>query len=140
MEREERIWLGILAVVFLIVNAITLSPLVPWQSWQLWSRPEPEASFRVNFRDYQIILPPGGIQVKAGQFVEFVATSEDVTYGLGVFHKDGKMLFQMQVVPGHENRIIWRFDAPGFYDVRSTEYSGPRHPYMVVTDAIHVIP
>jgi len=140
MEREERIWLGILAVVFLIVNAITLSPLVPWQSWQLWSRPEPQTSFRVNFRDYQIILPPGGIQVKAGQFVEFVATSEDVTYGLGVFRKDGKMLFQMQVVPGHENRIIWRFDEPGFYDVRSTEYSGPRHPSMVVTDAIHVIP
>ncbi len=140
MEREERIWLGILAVVFVIVNVITLSPLVPWQKWMLWSRPTPEASFHVNFRDYQIILPSDGIQVKAGQFVEFVATSDDVTYGLGVFRKDGKMLFQMQVVPGHENRIIWRFDDPGWYDVRSTEYSGPRHPFMFVADAIHVVP
>ncbi len=80
------------------------------------------------------------LSVKAGEFVEFVATSRDVTYGFGVFRKDGKMVFQMQVVPGYENRIVWRFDEPGTYDIRSTEYSGPRHPEMFVADAIHVVP
>lgn len=140
MEREEKIWLGILVVVFVIVNVITLSPLVPWQAWMVWSRPRPEASFHIVYQNYTIHLPPEGIQIKAGEFVEFIATSEDVTYGFGVFRKDGKMLFQMQVVPGHNNRMVWRFDEPGWYDVRSTEYSGPRHSSMVVADAIHVLP
>ena len=140
MDREERIWLGVLVVVFVLVNAITLSPIVPWQKWILWARPKPQREVRVEFANYEIHLPPDGIQVKAGEFVAFVATSRDVTYGFGVFRKDGRMVFQMQVVPGYENRIVWRFDEPGSYDVRSTEYSGPRHPEMFVPDAIKVIP
>jgi cytochrome c oxidase subunit 2 len=63
-----------------------------------------------------------------------------VTYGFGVFRPDGTMVFQMQVIPGHENSILWKFDSPGPYDVRSTEYSGPRHPEMFVANAIQVIP
>ena len=82
--------------------------------------------------------PPEGIEVKVGEYVEFVATSTDVTYGLGVFRQDGTMVFQMQVLPGRENRIIWKFDEAGIYDVRSTEYSGPRHSEMYVPDAIRV--
>lgn len=140
MDREERIWLGVLVVVFLLVNAITLSPIVPWQKWMLWDRPTPQQQVRVEFVNSEIRLPSQGIQVKAGEFVEFVATSRDVTYGFGVFRKDGRMLFQMQVVPGYENRIVWKFDEPGLYDVRSTEYSGPRHPEMFVPDAIRVVP
>ncbi len=140
MDREERIWLGVLVVVFLLVNAITLSPIVPWQKWMLWDRPTPQQQVRAEFVNSEIRLPSQGIQVKAGEFVEFVATSRDVTYGFGVYRKDGRMLFQMQVVPGYENRIVWKFDEPGLYDVRSTEYSGPRHPEMFVPDAIRVVP
>ena len=140
MERQERIWLGVLAIVFLAVNVVTLTPLVPWHEWLLWRRPAPQQEVRVEFGGYEIHLPPGGIEVRAGEFVRFIATSRDVTYGLGVFRKDGRMLFQMQVVPGYENSIIWRFDEPGSYDIRSTEYSGPRHPEMFVRDAILVLP
>jgi len=140
MEREERIWFGVLIAVFLAFNVLTLSPLVPWQEWLLWSRPTPAQSFSIEFRNYEIKLPEGGIQVKAGQFVEFVATSQDVTYGLGAFRPDGRLVFQMQVIPGYENRLVWKFDTPGDYDVRSTEYSGPRHSEMFIEDAIHVVP
>jgi cytochrome c oxidase subunit 2 len=49
------------------------------------------------------------------------------------------MVFQMQVLPGRENRIVWRFDEPGLYHVRSTEYSGPEHSAMYLPDAILVI-
>jgi cytochrome c oxidase subunit 2 len=48
------------------------------------------------------------------------------------------MVFQQQVLPGRENHIVWKFDEAGLYDVRSTEYSGPRHSDMYVPDAIHV--
>jgi cytochrome c oxidase subunit 2 len=78
------------------------------------------------------------VQIKAGEFVQFSATSADVTYGFGVFREDNSMVFQMQVLPGRENQIIWKFDETGTFDVRSTEYSGPKHSDMVVRDAIVV--
>jgi cytochrome c oxidase subunit 2 len=42
------------------------------------------------------------------------------------------------VLPGRENRIVWKFDEPGTYDIRSTEYSGPRHSDMYLQAAIRV--
>lgn len=140
MERQERIWLGVLVAVFLLFNVVTLSPLVPWQSWLLWSQQTPSQRFTIEVKDYTFKFPAQPMTVKVGELVEFVATSGDVTYGFGVFRKDGTMVFQMQVIPGHENRIRWKFDTAGMYDVRSTEYSGPRHPEMFVRDAIRVTP
>ncbi|MGB9593511.1 MAG: hypothetical protein ACPL7R_05185 [Anaerolineae bacterium] len=140
MDRRERNWLLVLVGVFLLVNVLTLSPLVPWQKWLLWSRPTPDRIVPVEFENYQIRLPQGGVEVKVNEFVQFVATSKDVTYGFGVFRPDGTMVFQMQVLPGYQNKITWRFDTPGVYDVRSTEYSGPRHPEMYLPKAIRVVP
>lgn len=138
MEKTERIWFGVLILIALGFNVITLSPLVPWQSWMLWPPPTPDQRVAVEMENYQIKLPAQGIQVGPNQFIEFTATSKDVTYGFGVFRPDGKMVFQMQVLPGRENRIVWKFDAPGTYDIRSTEYSGPKHPEMFVKNAITV--
>lgn len=138
MDHRERNWLFLLIGVFLVFNAVTLSPLVPWQEWRLWSKPAPTRSFAIGVADYEFTLPPGGIEVQVGEYVEFVATSQDVTYGFGAFRQDGTMVFQMQVLPGMENRLVWRFDEAGSYDVRSTEYSGPRHSEMYIPDAIRV--
>ena len=140
MDARERRWLYVLIGVFVVFNAVTLSPLIPWQRWLLWSRPTPTQHVDIEFEDYEIRLPSGGIEVRAGEPVEFSATSADVTYGFGVFRPDGSMVFQMQVIPGYQNTLIWEFDAPGFYDVRSTEYSGPGHPGMFVERAIRVVP
>lgn len=140
MDVRERRWLYLLIAVFVVVNAVTLSPLVPWQQWLLWSKPTPARTFAIEVEDYQFRLPPEGMVVKVGEYVEFSATSNDVTYGFGVFRQDGSLVFQMQVLPGMTNRITWKFDQAGLYDVRSTEYSGPRHSEMVVPDAIQVIP
>ena len=65
-------------------------------------------------------------------------TSADLTYGFGLFRADHSMLFQMQVVPGHTNDILWQFDKPGVYTIRSTEYSGPAGLDMTVKDAVVV--
>lgn len=140
MDRTEKLWFGFLILVAIGVNIVTLTPLVPWQEWTLWSNPAPAQRVSVEFEDYEIHLPGQGIEVQAGEFVEFVATSSDVTYGFGVFRPDGTMVFQMQVVPGYENAMTWKFDQPGTYDVRSTEYSGPRHSEMFVPGAISVVP
>jgi cytochrome c oxidase subunit II len=138
MDPRERNWLFVLIGVFLVFNIVTLSPLIPWQRWLLWDKQAPDETVRVEFGDYEIRLPAEGIEVQVGEYVEFIATSADVTYGLGVFRQDGTMVFQEQVLPGRENRIVWMFDEAGTYDVRSTEYSGPRHSDMYVPGAIRV--
>jgi len=137
MEKAEKRWLYVLIIVLVIVNVVTLSSLIPWQSWQLWQNPEPAQVVKVAYNDYTITMDTP-VQIKAGEFVQFSATSADVTYGFGVFREDNSMVFQMQVLPGRENQIIWKFDETGTFDVRSTEYSGPKHSDMVVRDAIVV--
>ena len=138
MDVRERRWFYVLIGVFLVFNIVTLSPLVPWQRWLLWSKPTPQRSYAVDIENYQFRLPAGGMEAKVGEYVEFTATSQDVTYGFGVFRADGSMVFQMQVMPGYQNRIVWQFDEPGSYDVRSTEYSGPQHSEMYVQNALLV--
>jgi cytochrome c oxidase subunit II len=137
MEKAERRWFYILIAVFVIVNAVTLSSLIPWQTWQLWQKPTPSQVVNVAYDNYVITMDTPA-EIKAGEYVQFSATSADVTYGFGVFRKDHSMVFQMQVLPGRANVITWKFDETGMYDVRSTEYSGPRHSEMFVPDAIEV--
>ena len=137
MEKAERRWLYVLIVVFVIVNAVTLSSLIPWQTWQIWQKPSPSQVVNVTYDNYVITMDTP-VEVKAGEYVQFSATTADVTYGFGVFRKDHSMVFQMQVLPGRTNVITWKFDEPGMYDVRSTEYSGPKHSEMFMPDAIEV--
>jgi cytochrome c oxidase subunit 2 len=93
----------------------------------------------IQVENYHFILPQQPIIIPVGKVVEFVVVSYDVTYGFGVFRKDGTMVFQMQVVPEpYKNTLKWVFDQDGFYDVRSTEYSGPQNPFMYVANAIEV--
>lgn len=140
MEKEEKRYLYFLIVVALVINAVTVGPFIPWQRWLFWSQPTPTSVFHITISNYEFSLPSEGITVKAGEPVKFVVTSHDVTYGFGVFHKSGRMLFQIQVPPNYSNEIVWIFDEPGSYTIRSTEYSGPEHPSMVVPDAITVVP
>lgn len=151
MEREEKRWLYVLVAVFVVTNVVTLSPIIPWQEWLFWAPAEPEKEIYVEMVNYEFkvyVVVDGErepaafpIKIKVGEAVRFVAVSRDVTYGLGVFRaSDGRMLFQMQVLPKWVNEITWVFDEPGVYHLRSTEYSGPLHPEMVIEDAIEVVP
>ena len=137
MEKAEKRWLYFLIAIFVIVNVVTLSSLIPWQSWQIWQNPTPSQVVEVTYDNY-VITMDSPVQIKANEYIQFDATSADVTYGFGVFRKDNSMVFQMQVLPGRTNTIVWKFDETGMYDVRSTEYSGPKHSDMVVRDALEV--
>jgi heme/copper-type cytochrome/quinol oxidase subunit 2 len=139
MERKEKNWLYFLVAVVLIGNLVTLSPLIPSVNYGMWTQSTPVETVTIQVENYHFILSQTPIIVPVGKVVEFVVVSHDVTYGFGVFRKDGTMVFQMQVVPEpYRNSLLWVFDEPGFYDVRSTEYSGPQNPLMYVPNAIQV--
>ena len=139
MEKKERSWLYFLLAVVLIGNLVTLAPLIPSTNYAFWPQSAPAMTVTIQVDNYHFILPGQPVKLPLGKVVKFVVLSRDVTYGFGVFRKDGTMVFQLQVVPEHySNTILWVFDQPGMYDVRSTEYSGPLNPLMYVPNAILV--
>ena len=73
------------------------------------------------------------------EVVLFDVTSNDLTYGFGLFRDNNSMVMQMQVVPGHANDILWEFTENDTYSIRSTEYSGPAGYQMIVEDAVTVV-
>ena len=139
MEKKERSWLYFLLAVVLIGNLVTLAPLIPSATYGMWVQSAPVETVTIEVANYRFIMPGQPIVVPLGKVVRFTLVSHDVTYGFGVFRKDGTMVFQMQVVPEpYSNTMLWVFDQPGMYDIRSTEYSGPMNPLMFVQNAILV--
>ena len=131
-------------VAFLTILGVSLHLVtmktIPWVETDLHrSQITPDKVFDITVANHEFQLPSEKLVVKTGEQVLFDVTSKDLTYGFGVFRQDNSMVFQMQVVPGHRNDILWEFHTPGLYNIRSTEYSGPKGINMVLKDAIKVI-
>jgi len=133
-------FVGFLTVLGVSLHIITFNT-IPWTKVDL-NRPDytPDKTFNISVKDHQFILPSEKMVINVNDMVMFDVKSEDLTYGFGLFREDNSMLFQMQVVPGHRNDVIWHFDRPGVFTIRSTEYSGPKGVFMIVKDAVEVVP
>jgi cytochrome c oxidase subunit 2 len=119
---------------------IVTSKTIPWVKTDLYrSEYTPDKTFKIKVENHQFVLPSEELVIKTGEKVLFDVASGDLTYGFGVFRQDNSMLFQMQVVPGHKNDILWEFVRPGLFTIRSTEYSGPKGSNMVLKDVIRVV-
>jgi cytochrome c oxidase subunit 2 len=112
---------------------------IPWKALDM-NRADirPDKVFDIGVAAHGFRLPADKLRIECNDKVLFNVTSNDLTYGFGVFRQDRSMLFQMQVIPGHRNDILWQFDRPGVYTIRSTEYSGPAGVDMKVPDAVVV--
>jgi cytochrome c oxidase subunit 2 len=130
-------------IIFVIVLALGFHVFThikfPWTRWQVLKKQIlSKKEVAINVADYKFYLPEDPIKLKVNEPVKFTLFSQDVTYGFGIFRDDGTMVFQMQVLPGHANEIIWIFDKEGNYSIRSTEYSGPENWRMFLKDAVVV--
>ena len=133
------IYVSILIVAGVSLHIITYNT-IPWAPIDI-NRADIKADkvFDITVANHQFNLPAEKMIIKVGEKALFNVTSDDLTYGFGLFRKDNSMLFQMQVVPGHNNDILWQFNKPGIYSIRSTEYSGPKGAQMIVENAVEVI-
>lgn len=129
-------FVGLLVVVGGSLHLITYNT-IPWTPMDLNGAAAVE-TYEITVAEHQFHLPSNPIQVPCQKIVKFSVVSEDLTYGFGVFRPDNSMVFQMQVVPGHANDILWKFTKDGTYTIRSTEYSGPVGHNMVVRDSVVV--
>ncbi len=133
-------FVGMLVVLGVSLHIITYNT-IPWTEMDL-NRGDytPDRSFNIVVEDHEFKLPAKQLVAEVGDIVEFDVTSNDLTYGFGLFRPDNSMVLQMQVVPGHRNDILWKFLEPGVYSIRSTEYSGPKGIAMIVEDAVKIVP
>lgn len=129
-------FVGLLVITGGSLHLITYNT-IPWSETEL-DGGDPVARYEITVAEHEFQLPARPIQVPGCELVEFNVVTEDLTYGFGVFREDNSMLFQMQVVPGHDNEILWEFTEDGLYTIRSTEYSGPAGHNMVERDSIEV--
>ncbi len=113
--------------------------LVPWVPMDLdRANIKAEKTFKIMYKDHVITVDKTPMMVPCDKYVIFDAYSEDLTYGFGIIRKDHTLVAQMQVVPNNRNDLMWIFHKNGTYDIRSTEYSGPKGAHMVIENAIVV--
>ncbi|MCD6596710.1 MAG: hypothetical protein J7L04_03430 [Bacteroidales bacterium] len=131
-------WVGFLVVLGVSLHIVT-AQTIPWKHMDL-NRHEIQADkvFDITVENHKFNLPSETLYIDVNDKVMFNVTSYDLTYGFGLFRKDHSMLFQMQVVPGHVNDVMWQFLKPGVYSIRSTEYSGPAGYQMIEKDVVVV--
>lgn len=133
-------WIGLLVFTGVGLHIFTFNVL-PWVTWDLTrAKIKTDKEYSIVAANHTFRIPGEGFTISAGQMVRFNVESNDYTYGFGLFRADGSMVFQMQVVPGAMNDIVWKFDKAGAYTIRSTEYSGPQGVGMVYRDAVSVTP
>ena len=131
-------WTGVLVVTGVSLH-ITTANTIPWVAVDLDRDAYPaDKTFEITMADHRFQLPSEVLAIDCGDRVLFEVTTTDLTYGFGLFRQDHTMLFQMQVVPGHRNDVLWTFEKNGIYTIRSTEYSGPAGHRMIVEDAVEV--
>ncbi|HUX56575.1 MAG TPA: hypothetical protein VMV77_06350 [Bacteroidales bacterium] len=133
-------FVGFLTILGVSLHIITYNT-IPWAEMDLnRSDYTPDKTFVITVKDHQFNLPSEKLIINVNDNVLFDVKSEDLTYGFGLFRSDNSMMFQMQVVPGHRNDLLWHFDMEGVYTIRSTEYSGPKGVFMIEKDVVQVIP
>jgi cytochrome c oxidase subunit 2 len=125
-SRRETGWLVVVAVglVALLLGTIFLVP------YGKSAGPDKQV-VRVTGVQFAWAIEPD--EVRAGVPVEFLADSEDVSHGFGVYDDEHRLIFQAQVIPGRTQKIVHTFDEPGVYRVLCLEFCGLHHHEMKST-------
>lgn len=116
--------LSVLTVVFL-VSMLWL----PYPYIRAIVMGEPQITVDVIGTQYEWKISQRELPV--GVPIEFRVTATDVNHGFGIYSPDGKLVAQVQAMPGYVNRLIYVFTEPGEYKVLCIEYCGLGHPYMI---------
>jgi len=132
-------YIGLLVLVGVFIHVLTFN-VIPWVPDDIKRDSiEPDRTIHIDIAEHKFILPADKLVIECGKKILFDVDSRDLTYGFGLVRKDESLVFQIQVVPGSKNTLLWEFHKNGIYSIRSTEYSGPAGALMKVPDAVEVI-
>ena len=123
LRETERTWF-VVVVVLLVALVVATIFFTPYGR----SAAGDAQVVEVEALQFGWLLP--GEPLEAGREVEFRLESRDVNHSFAVYTAGGKLLFQVQVMPGKVQKYVYTFDEPGTYRVLCFEYCGVDHDAM----------
>jgi cytochrome c oxidase subunit II len=120
---REKTWFGVVVVLLaaLLFSTILFTP---------YGRSAGRNAQVEKIKAVQFAWLVPGTQLRAGTPVEFRLTSADVNHGFAVYTVGGKLLFQVQVMPGKTQKYVYTFKKPGTYTILCIEFCGVGHAHM----------
>ena len=115
-------------MVFIIVFASSFR-WFPYRGFAAARLGRPTAYVTVPAKMWQWTL--GQTEMPSATPVEFDVTSVDVNHGFAIYGPSGRIVAQVQAMPGYTNHLVVRFPEPGNYLVRCLEFCGIPRTGMV---------
>ena len=122
-----------------VIVAALLSVTLPRSPYFLFAGDIPSTVVQVNARQFsfELLYPDadsagGGqaIELPVNEMVEFRVSSHDVNHGVGIYNEKAELVAQVQAMPGYINKLRWKFDKPGNYNILCLEFCGVSHAFM----------
>lgn len=115
-------WLWMLAAAAVVALALSIPDFPYGKPATLAGR-----HYTVTAFQYAFELPA---VVPANMPIVFDVTSKDVNHGFGIYDPHGRLIAQVQAMPGYVNHLPLRFTLRGHYRVRCLEFCGIAHAQM----------
>ena len=119
-------WLAVLTVIGVVVIGISLLDL-PYASGGNAGR----TVVKVTGGQFFWSLQPD--RVASGTPLRFDVTSVDVNHGFGLYDPRGRLVGEVQAMPGYHNKLDLDLNKAGVYGVRCLELCGLNHATMETT-------
>ncbi|MCW8944088.1 MAG: hypothetical protein OQL27_04880 [Sedimenticola sp.] len=130
LSRLEALWLIIAVGLFIAANVYSINylPMVKTSATEASGAVIQDVDVTARSWSYEI----SNRQFEVGKPVRFSVKSVDTMHGFTVYHPNGKILFNMMLIPGLEkaSSLVYTFTEPGKYKVRCLEYCGIAHHAM----------
>lgn len=121
--RLRRVWFWGLAIT--VVPAFLLSlPAFPYRAR---SELASARHYRVIALQFAFVVPA---VLPADTPIVLDVTATDVNHGFGIYGPDGRIVAQVQAMPGYTNSLPLVLTKPGQYVVRCLEFCGLAHDAM----------
>lgn len=132
LERSEtRVRLTLLALFAsagLVLFLLTLGWL-PYHGSRVAHVGQPQVTVNVTGVQWAWMLSRH--RLPAGIPIQFDVRGADVNHDFGIYDPQGRLVAQVQAMPGYVNRLVHVFRTPGSYTVRCLEYCGIAHHEMI---------
>jgi len=132
-ESENRVRLILLASFSAIGIALFILTLrwLPFQGTRIAKLGPPQVMVVVTGSQWSWTLSRTRIPLAVP--VEFAVSARDVNHDFALYDPRGRLVAQVQAMPGYTNRLVYQFSEPGMYTVRCLEYCGLGHHAMTAS-------
>ncbi len=134
---KKRFWF--LLILFVIL-AIFASVTIPKSPYYVFADETPSKVVHVVSMQFAFYMSENAIDPKspsgedivlpANQVIEFRVTSGDVNHGFAIYNDANRLITQVQAMPGYVNRLRYKFNKSGQYNILCLEYCGMAHQVM----------